>query len=174
MVKDIGPRSQAQLILSSGSVIIVRQITCRSKGIPITSNLWNANTYTAREGIIVADTKFKFGLGESTTPPAAMLIDQVLTLGDSRFANADKCEVGYGQEPLDEQNLRLNAWTVPNRAIIDRTSLRLCLVWLIRNGLKRKEGVKMLNEVVSNVLNRYKETYHSLTGRRYYMATEER
>ena len=38
-----------------------------------------ANTYAAERGIIIADTKFEFGLDESTTPAAVVLIDEVLT-----------------------------------------------------------------------------------------------
>lgn len=40
-----------------------------------------ANTYTAERGIIIADTKFEFGLDESTTPATVVLIDEVLTPG---------------------------------------------------------------------------------------------
>ena len=38
-----------------------------------------ANNYAAERGIIIADTKFEFGLDESTTPAAVVLIDEVLT-----------------------------------------------------------------------------------------------
>lgn len=38
-----------------------------------------ANTYAAERGIIIADTKFEFGLDESTTPGSVVLIDEVLT-----------------------------------------------------------------------------------------------
>lgn len=37
-----------------------------------------ANAYAAERGIIIADTKFEFGLDESTTPAAVVLIDEVL------------------------------------------------------------------------------------------------
>ena len=42
--------------------------------------------------------------------------------------------------------------------------------WLVRSGLKGKEGVKMPDEVVSNTLNRYKEAFQSLTGRQWLAA----
>ena len=38
-----------------------------------------ANTYAAERGIIIADTKFEFGVDESTTPSTVVLIDEVLT-----------------------------------------------------------------------------------------------
>ena len=38
-----------------------------------------AKAYGAERGIIIADTKFEFGLDESTTPAAVVLIDEVLT-----------------------------------------------------------------------------------------------
>lgn len=37
-----------------------------------------ANTYAAERGIIIADTKFGFGLDESTRPAAVVLMDEVL------------------------------------------------------------------------------------------------
>ena len=40
-----------------------------------------ANTYAAERGIIIADTKFEFGVDESTTPASVVLIDEVLTPG---------------------------------------------------------------------------------------------
>ena len=65
-----------------------------------------ANTYAAERGIIIADTKFEFGLDESTTPAAVVLCDEVLTPDSSRFWNAEKYEVGRGQESYDKQYLR--------------------------------------------------------------------
>ncbi|KAL9136178.1 MAG: hypothetical protein Q9175_002611 [Cornicularia normoerica] len=37
-----------------------------------------ANTYAAERGIVIADTKSEFGIDESTTPAAVVLIDEVL------------------------------------------------------------------------------------------------
>lgn len=65
-----------------------------------------ANAYAAERGIIVADTKFEFGLDESTTPAAVVLIDEVLTPDSSRFWSADKHKVGRGQDSYDKQYLR--------------------------------------------------------------------
>ena len=66
----------------------------------------SANTFAAERGIIIADTKLEFGLDETSTPPAVVLIDEVLTPDSSRFWRADKFEVGRSQESYDKQYLR--------------------------------------------------------------------
>jgi len=65
-----------------------------------------ASAYAAERGIIIADTKFEFGLDETTTPPNVVLVDEMLTPDSSRFWNADGYEVGRGQESYDKQYLR--------------------------------------------------------------------
>ena len=55
---------------------------------------------------MIADTKFEFGLDESATPPAVVLIDEVLTPDSSRFWNAASHKIGRGQESYDKQYLR--------------------------------------------------------------------
>ena len=65
-----------------------------------------ASEYAAKRGIIIADTKFEFGLDESTSPPAVVVIDELLTPDSSRFWNASKYEVGRGQDSYDKQYLR--------------------------------------------------------------------
>ncbi|MCJ1276082.1 Bifunctional purine biosynthetic protein ade1 [Puttea exsequens] len=103
-----------------------------------------ANTYAAECGIIIADTKFEFGLDESATPPNVVLIDEVLTPDSSRFWNAATYEVGRIQDSYDKQYLR---------------------DWLLKNRLKGKEGVEMPSDVAINTIERYKEAYHTLTGK---------
>ena len=73
-----------------------------------------ANTYAAAQGIIIADTKFEFGLDESTTPPTVILMDEVLTPDSSRFWNANRYEVGRSQDSYDKQDLRGQSPPVPN------------------------------------------------------------
>jgi len=65
-----------------------------------------ASFYAAKHGIIIADTKFEFGLDDSTAPPSVVLIDEVLTPDSSRFWSAEKYEVGRSQESFDKQYLR--------------------------------------------------------------------
>ena len=58
----------------------------------------------ARErGVILADTKFEFGLDESGE---LVLGDEVCTPDSSRFWPADRYEVGRGQESFDKQYVR--------------------------------------------------------------------
>ena len=66
----------------------------------------NASAYAAERGIIIADTKFEFGLDEFTTPPSVVLIDEVLTPDSSRFWSAETYAVGRSQESFDKQYLR--------------------------------------------------------------------
>lgn len=65
-----------------------------------------ARDYAAERGIIIADTKFEFGLDESISPAKVVLSDEVLTPDSSRFWNAHQYEVGRGQESYDKQGLR--------------------------------------------------------------------
>ena len=55
-----------------------------------------------QKGIIIADTKFEFGLIDGEP----VLIDEVLTPDSSRFWPADKYQEGHEQESFDKQILR--------------------------------------------------------------------
>ncbi|RAL68343.1 hypothetical protein DID88_007074 [Monilinia fructigena] len=77
-----------------------------------------ARDYAAERGIIIADTKFEFGLDEETDE--IILVDEVLTPDSSRFWPASQYEVGKEQESYDKQFLRN---------------------WLTKEGLKGKQGV---------------------------------
>ena len=61
-----------------------------------------AAAFLETRGIIVADTKFEFGL----TPDGPILIDEVLTPDSSRFWPADRYEPGRDQESFDKQFVR--------------------------------------------------------------------
>jgi hypothetical protein len=102
-----------------------------------------AQDYAAERGIIIADTKFEFGLDESTTPPSVVLIDEVLTPDSSRFWDSKNYEPGRPQGSLDKQYLR---------------------DWLTQNGLKGKDGISMPPDVVVKTREGYIEAYERLTG----------
>lgn len=80
--------------------------------------------YALRHGIIIADTKFEFGLDEDGN----MLIgDEMLTPDSSRFWPADTYEPGHSQPSFDKQFARDwlksnpgNDWTLPQE-IVDKT-----------------------------------------------------
>lgn len=61
-----------------------------------------ASTYSASRGIIIADTKFEFGLRDG----AITLIDEVLTPDSSRFWPADRYLPGRSQPSFDKQFVR--------------------------------------------------------------------
>jgi phosphoribosylaminoimidazole-succinocarboxamide synthase len=58
-------------------------------------------------GIIIADTKFEFGLVGAGNPATdIVLIDEVLTPDSSRFWPQDRYEPGHGQPSFDKQYVR--------------------------------------------------------------------
>lgn len=80
--------------------------------------------YALTRGIIIADTKFEFGLDENGT---IVLADEMLTPDSSRFWPADGYEPGHGQPSFDKQFARDwlranpgNGWTLPED-IVEKT-----------------------------------------------------
>ena len=77
--------------------------------------------YALSRGIIIADTKFEFGLDEEGR---IGLADEMLTPDSSRFWPADEYEPGHGQPSFDKQFARDwlkanpdNDWTLPEDAV---------------------------------------------------------
>jgi phosphoribosylaminoimidazole-succinocarboxamide synthase len=66
------------------------------------TQLFQARQYAEGRGIIIADTKFEFGLDEAGE---IVLVDEVLTPDSSRFWPADKYEIGKGQSSYDKVKL---------------------------------------------------------------------
>jgi len=62
-----------------------------------------AADYARQRGIIIADTKFEFGLDESGQ---LVLMDEILTADSSRFWPADTYQVGSNPPSFDKQFLR--------------------------------------------------------------------
>jgi phosphoribosylaminoimidazole-succinocarboxamide synthase len=93
-------------------------------------------------GIVLADTKFEFGLDEKDQ---VVLVDEVLTPDSSRFWPKETWEANLGkaQPSFDKQFLR---------------------DWLTSEGLKGKEGVKVPDEIVKKTAEKYKEAYEKITG----------
>ena len=80
--------------------------------------------YALSKGIIIADTKFEFGLDENGN---LVIGDEMLTPDSSRFWPADGYEPGHGQPSFDKQFARDwlkanpdNNWTLPQE-IVDKT-----------------------------------------------------
>ncbi|MCJ1373921.1 Bifunctional purine biosynthetic protein ade1 [Loxospora ochrophaea] len=98
-----------------------------------------AHEYAIGRGIIIADTKFEFGLEAATDE--IVLVDEVLTPDSSRFWPASSYEVGKTQSSFDKQYLR---------------------DWLVNRNLKGKQGVEMPVDVVRNTEARYIEAFEKL------------
>jgi len=96
-------------------------------------------------GIIIADTKFEFGLRADGT---AVLIDEVLTPDSSRFWPVDGYQPGRSQPSFDKQPLR--DWLAAERAAGR---------W---NG--EAPPPVLPDEVVSATSRRYREAYRRLVG----------
>ena len=62
-----------------------------------------ASEFAATRGIIIADTKFEFGLNSKNE---VVLIDEVLTADSSRFWPADRYQVGMSPPSYDKQFVR--------------------------------------------------------------------
>jgi len=62
-----------------------------------------ASEFAATRGIIIADTKFEFGLNDKNE---VVLIDEVLTADSSRFWPADQYQVGISPPSYDKQYVR--------------------------------------------------------------------
>ena len=62
-----------------------------------------ASEFAATKGIIIADTKFEFGLDDKGN---IVLIDEVLTADSSRFWPADQYQVGVSPPSYDKQFVR--------------------------------------------------------------------
>lgn len=91
-------------------------------------------------GIIIADTKFEFGL----TDGDLLLIDEVLTPDSSRFWPADTYKPGGAQQSFDKQYVR---------------DYLLSLNWD-----KKPPAPELPLEVVENTRKKYEEALRRLTG----------
>lgn len=63
-----------------------------------------ASSELAKKGIILADTKFEFGINPATG--SILLADELLTPDSSRFWSANEYRVGRPQKSLDKQIIR--------------------------------------------------------------------
>jgi phosphoribosylaminoimidazole-succinocarboxamide synthase len=101
--------------------------------------------HAARRGIIIADTKFEFGIDAEGT---LRLIDELLTPDSSRFWPADRYAPGHAQPSFDKQPLRDYL-----------ASLKAASHW---NG--EAPPPLLPPEVVVATSRRYLEAYRLLTG----------
>ena len=97
--------------------------------------------YALTKGIIIADTKFEFGLDEQGT---LTLIDEVLTPDSSRFWPADQYQPGANPPSFDKQYVR---------------------DWLEASGWNKKPPApKLPPEVIARTAEKYREALTRLTS----------
>ncbi|MCZ6642245.1 MAG: phosphoribosylaminoimidazolesuccinocarboxamide synthase [Gammaproteobacteria bacterium] len=105
-----------------------------------------ARDYAMERGIILADTKFEFGItAQSDTP---LLIDEIFTPDSSRFWPADQWLPGGEQPSFDKQIVRNYLETLVGAGEWDKTP----------------PGPTLPDEVVARSMVRYLEAYERLTG----------
>ena len=99
--------------------------------------------YALERGIIIADTKFEFGVVDGMV----LLIDEVLTPDSSRFWPADQYVPGRGQPSFDKQFVR---------------------DWLTASGWDKNSPPPALpDDVVAKTRAKYVEAFEQLTGRKF-------
>ena len=98
-----------------------------------------AAEYAATRGVIIADTKFEFGIIDGKVT----LIDECMTPDSSRFWPADSYEEGKVQSSFDKQYLRN---------------------WLRANWDMTGEPPHLPEEVLEGTTQRYREAFQAITG----------
>jgi len=102
-----------------------------------------AADYARKKGIIIADTKFEFGVLNSEI----LLIDEVLTPDSSRFWPADQYEPGKSQPSFDKQFVR---------------------DYLTSIGWDKNSSPPQLpRSVIDETQRKYKEAYEKITGKKF-------
>ena len=94
--------------------------------------------YAFSKGIIIADTKFEFGLDEKGH---IILADEMLTPDNSRFWPLKGYTPGQGQPSYDKQ--------------------------FVRDYLKAHPGDSLPEDIISKTVAKYEEAYELLTGRKF-------
>ncbi|MBO56054.1 MAG: phosphoribosylaminoimidazolesuccinocarboxamide synthase, partial [Dehalococcoidia bacterium] len=103
--------------------------------------IYNFGVNHAKErGIIIADTKFEFGLDNNGK---LFLIDEVLTPDSSRFWSIDEYQVGISPPSFDKQYLRDYLETLD----WDKTA----------------PGPELPEDVIANTTEKYRSAYRTIT-----------
>ena len=95
-------------------------------------------------GIIIADTKFEFGLDNDEN---LVLMDEVLTPDSSRFWNQETYQIGSSPESYDKQFIR---------DYLER------LDWN-----KQAPGPHVPEDIINKTANKYHEAYRRITGQNF-------
>ncbi|MCB1604099.1 MAG: phosphoribosylaminoimidazolesuccinocarboxamide synthase [Gammaproteobacteria bacterium] len=103
-----------------------------------------ASAHALSKGIIIADTKFEFGLDENDN---LVLMDEILTPDSSRFWNLENYKVGTSPESYDKQFIRDYLET---------------LDWD-----KTPPGPHVPADIIDATANKYREAFQLITGREF-------
>jgi phosphoribosylaminoimidazole-succinocarboxamide synthase len=129
--------------------IVGRDLTARLRDLTL-AIYGSATDYAETRGIIIADTKFEFGMARPQGQNAGdatelVLIDEVLTPDSSRFWPADKYMPGGAQPSFDKQYVR---------------------DWLESIGWNKQPPVPSLPaDVAARTRDKYVEAYERLSGK---------
>ena len=107
-----------------------------------------ASAYAAKRGVIIADTKFEFGIDPSDPEGEPVLIDEALTPDSSRFWPAETYEPGHAQQSFDKQFVREYLESLVARERWDKTA----------------PGPELPADVIAGTLDRYRTVRRLLTG----------
>jgi len=99
--------------------------------------------YARKKGIIIADTKFEFGMLDDEI----IIIDEVLTPDSSRFWPVDKYKPGKSQLSFDKQFVRDYLNTT--------------------NWDKNSPPPQLPEEVIKETQRKYQEAYEKITGKKF-------
>ncbi len=126
--------------LAAVAQLLGEELTARVQAVAL-DIYTSACAYARKRGIIIADTKFEFGLDGDRL----VLADEVLTPDSSRFWPADRYAPGRGQPSFDKQFVRDHLESV---------------------GWNKQPPVPRLpEEIVRGTRERYLEIFRILTGR---------
>ncbi|GAA5858703.1 hypothetical protein JCM1840_006520 [Sporobolomyces johnsonii] len=119
-----------------------------------------AAAHSRSRGLILADTKFEFGLlappagSPPTTRPTLMLVDECLTPDSSRFWPAESWAEGNKMVGFDKQFLR--EWLKSGGGGFGK-----------KGGGIEEDGVEIPDEIVQATWAKYEEAYEKLTGTKF-------
>lgn len=103
--------------------------------------------YAGQHGIILADTKFEFGIPFDGDDSQPILIDEAMTPDSSRFWPADDYEVGRDQSSFDKQFVRNHL-----QALVDAGQWN-----------KEPPGPVLPDDVVNRTAKKYRQAFEVLT-----------
>jgi len=116
-----------------------------------------AAKHSLQNGLILADTKFEFGLLPSSSPdgePTLILVDECLTPDSSRFWPAKTWAEGEKMVGFDKQFLR--EWLKSGGGGFGK-----------KGGGIEEDGVEIPEDIVKATWGKYEEAYELLTGKKF-------